>query len=412
MFPLFFTPLSIVLLSVAFLLAVWVLVAGWNAARMVARAPLPLTHDSLSDSYFSIAQGEVGAPAAIADEPALSVVVYVTDSGESLRRMVELFTTQRTTFRYEIIAVCNASAKETAAFAKQFEDVKGLRFTFIPPETRNLSRRKLAFTVGIKAARGEVVLLTGSNLVPSSVGWFQLMAEPLLASGELKMVIGTSVFNFSSMKGLLGRYRSFLWVMDKCSSLAAALRHVPYRGDWENMALRRSFFFDAKGFASTVHIETGDDDLFIINSEVGSAVQAVVAPAAMPRADWGEWSDRIWNVQRAAYAFTASFLPRKPFLINGGVSLCNWLVLLCLAAAAVAPLLAPVFSWLPAGVAFLMYVAFLSLQICFYKGAALRLMQPSLLLTMPLCLLWRPFGNLIYRFSHRETMRRNYTWQH
>lgn len=409
--PLFFTSLSLILIFIALLLAAWILIVGWNSARLTARAPLPLTPESLSDNYFSLANGVLGQPENIGEKAKLSVVVYVTDHGDSLHKMISQFTAQRTSFRYEMIVVCNASARETAAVAEQYSGIKGLRFSFIPPEAQNLSRRKLAFTVGIKAAEADVVLLTGSNVEPSSAGWFQLMAEPLLTNTELEMVIGTSRFDFSSMKGLSRRYRSFLWVTYKCSSLGASLNHEPYRGDWENIAMRRQFFFNAKGYAGTVHIETGDDDLFICESGVGSAIETVLAPAAMPEAVWGEWASRIWNVQRSAYTFTSRWLPRKPFLIMGATSLCNWLLLLALIASAMAPLLEPVFTWLPAIVAFFMWVCFEALQILFYRAAAGRLMQPRLMFLLPLFMLWRPIGNFIYRLTHRDAIHRNYTWQ-
>lgn len=409
--PLFFTPLSLILLFVGLALAIWVLAAGWNAARATAHAPLHLTPDSLSDSYFSIADGIVGEETAISDTPRLSVVVFVTDRGNSLDDMIREFTAQRTTFRYEIIVICNASARETAQIAERFENLKGVRFTFIPPESRNLSRRKLAFTVGIKAAEGEAVLLTGSNVVPSSAGWFQLMGEPILENGDTNLVIGTSRFDFSAMKGMVKWYRSFLWVTDKCQSLASSLAGNAYRGDWENMAIRRSFFFENKGYAHTIHIETGDDDLFICQSNCGDSVATVLAPAAMPEAEWGEWTARIWKEQRIAYDFTRRWLPKKPFLIKGSVSLCNWLLLIVLVAASLAPLFAPAFSWLTAMVAALMWISFQIIQIIFYRRAAARLMQPRLWLSVPLFTLWRPVGNFIFRHRNREAIHRNFTWQ-
>lgn len=409
--PLFFTPLSLILLFVAFALAVWVLAAGWNGARATAHAPLPLTPESLSDSYFSIADGIVGEPAGITDRPRLSVVVFVTDRGNKFDNIIREFSAQRTTFRYEIIVVCNASARETASIAERYADMTGVRFTFIPPESQNLSRRKLAFTVGIKAAEGEAVLLTGSNAVPSSHGWFQLMGEPILGNSETNLVIGTSRFDFSSMKGVDRRYRSFLWVTDKCQSLASALAGRPYRGDWENMALRRSFFFDRKGFAHTIHIETGDDDLFIYHSDCGDSTVAVLAPAAMPEAEWGEWTSRIWKEQRIAYDFTRRWLPSRPFMMKGSVSLCNWLMLFAVIASSLAPLLAPVFSWLPAIVAVLMWISFQIIQIIFYRRAATRLMQPRLWISVPLFTLWRPIGNFIFRNRNREAIHRNFIWR-
>ncbi len=418
---------SIILLLVALAAAAWALICGWSAARAVAHAPLPLTPENLEDCYFSLETDNAETTA----DPKLSVVVYVSDPTTGLEEHIRRLMAQRTLWPYELIIVCNASARETAAMSERMSALKGVRFTFVPPEALNLSRRKLAFTVGIKAARGEAVLLTAPEMAPSSEGWFQLMGNPILENPYTDLVIGSTRFDFSVMGHFKGLYRGFLWVTDKCQSLAGALASKPYRGDWGNLAMRRSFFFDSKGYGSTLNIETGDDDVFISRMADGDRTEVVLAPAAMPLADWGEWTDRIWTEQRVAYDFTSRLIPNRPFLIKGATSFCNWIVLLCCltvpACSALSLLLreSPLFEtgffpspteaflfWLPSIIAGLLLICFGIIQIILYGKAARRLMAPNAGLLLPLFMLWRPFGNLLFRQRHSEALKRNYTWQH
>ena len=45
--------------------------------------------------------------------------------------------------------------------------------------------------------------------------------------------------------------------------LSFALNGLAYMGVGRNLAYKKSIFFDNKGFASHIHIPSGDDDLFI-----------------------------------------------------------------------------------------------------------------------------------------------------
>lgn len=406
--------ITYIVLAVGLLAAFIGLGPCWRPGRKVASAPLPLTPEGLEDNFFSLAD----APPDESETPYLSVVVYAFDRSDTLDTLIRSLTAQRTLFPYEVIMVCNASSRETAALAERFADIPGLRFTFIPPEAHNLSRRKLSFTVGIKAARGTVVLLTGSNMEPSSAGWFQLMAQPFREDPGLGIALGATRFSFTHTYGLVRRYRQFLFVGGICQGLGAALEGKPYRGDWGNLAMRRSLFFDLKGYASTINIETGDDDLFVYQAaESGASAQVVLAPGAIPESHWGESAPRIWKDRRIAYDFTRRWLPNRPFMRAGLLSAMQWTVLLASVAGALLPLvfgdcpqLALPLPWMGVALGGVLWVGFESLQIGFYRRAAQRLGMPRLLFTYPLFSLWRPLGNLLFMLTHRDSSRRNYTW--
>ncbi len=64
-------------------------------------------------------------------------------------------------------------------------------------------------------------------------------------------------------KGLLNKYIRFESMTIAIQYLGMAIRGIPYMGVGRNLAYRRSFFFDKKGFGSHTHVISGDDDLFV-----------------------------------------------------------------------------------------------------------------------------------------------------
>ena len=72
-----------------------------------------------------------------------------------------------------------------------------------------------------------------------------------------------------------------------------ALIGKPYMGVGRNLAYKKSLFFDNKGFATHLHLPSGDDDLFI--KEVASASNTAVSftyssqTLSVPKNNWKSW---------------------------------------------------------------------------------------------------------------------------
>lgn len=406
------------ILGVGLLFAILGLGIGWKAGRQMSRMPDPEIPD-LPEEDVSSTDTEVMEEGTKNGKPYLSAIVYAFDRSDRLGFIVEALASQRAEFPYEVIFVCNATARETAEIAEIYSGMPGVRFTFVPPESHNLSRRKLAFTVGIKAAMGEVVLLTGANMDVPSAEWFRLMARPFMESEDTGMVLGSVRFPFKGMHGLARLYRQYLFVMGKSQSLGSAIEGKPYRGDWGNLAFRKELFFKCKGFASTISIETGDDDVFVCEASRDVRTAVVLNPAAMPESRWGDSASRIWKEQRIAYGFTRRWLPQGPFLRQGFLSLSQWIVLAAAAASAVLPWLGPdcrflslPSPWVGTVAGGLLWIAFEGIQIFNYRRAAARLSMPKGGAAYPLFALWRPIGNMVFRILNRSSAHRNFTWNH
>ena len=101
--------------------------------------------------------------------PALSVIVLTSGcDAELLASNIPLMMSQNYP-DFEIIVV-NADASESVDDAMTLLQVEypQLRSTFIPDSTANVSKRKLGITLGVKAAKNDIVVVTSAKCRPQS----------------------------------------------------------------------------------------------------------------------------------------------------------------------------------------------------------------------------------------------------
>lgn len=340
--------------------------------------------------------------------PSATVVLYskVDDDrlAETLRRIYD-----QDYPRFSVVVVCDASFEHTEELAERFRtEFPGIHVTFIPPESHNLSRRKLANTIGVKAAQGEVVVTTVANIEIPSDRWLAGLVSPF-ADKDVEVVLGYSHIDFGEMKSVWRWYLQFDDTLVASRWIGTALDGDPYRGDGYNLAFRRDIFFRNKGYARTINLHYGDDDLFVDEIADGRNTRVVIGPDTILRTEWGNSSSRVWSLNKDRYDFTARWLPRAPFLKAGFVSCTQWLVTLLSAAAVAAGILSG--DFIAAGVGVLPWLALIGVDIASYRRAAARLESVRLWWAVYPFMMARPVVNFFFRMRHRRNSVKNYTWQ-
>lgn len=102
---------------------------------------------------------------------------------------------------YEIIVVDESSTDNTDDVLKLFRnDNSHLYSTFLPKPDRNVMRRRLAFTLGVKAAKYEWVIITSIDYRPTSEKWLETVAG--FTDSSTEMILGYT-------KGTTTRYQQF-----------------------------------------------------------------------------------------------------------------------------------------------------------------------------------------------------------
>jgi len=192
--------------------------------------------------------------------PPVSIVICARNEAKNLRKNLTSILEQDYP-NFEVIIVNDCSSDDTEIVLKQFLlKYKNLKTTFLREDEKFSHGKKLALTVGIKAAKNEWLVLTDADCMAASDQWLRKMANHM--TEDKNVVLGYGGYNYYN-NNILNQLIRFDTMFIGLQYLTFALAGVPYMGVGRNLAYRKSVFFSNKGFASHVHLESGDDDLFI-----------------------------------------------------------------------------------------------------------------------------------------------------
>ncbi len=333
--------------------------------------------------------------------PALSVIVYCKDSARALERMLPDVLAQNLDVPFEVIVATDGRSEHA-------EDVvtllsaqhKNLRMTYVPDEAHALSRKKLAVTLGIKAARYDYVVLTDANAQIASYDWLKLIGRHF-ADGK-DVVIGSA---FPAGDRRLRGMGNFNMLADKVTYLSSALAGKAYRGSECNMAFRRQLFFDNNGFTDSVGLHHGIDDIFL--SHIVRPGNYAVELSGQTQA--GINVDSVtgdYRTDRVRHEFTGRRLSHCYRRLMGVGSLLMWVWLGVTVAAGVVfmPEVLPLAALLFVGV---LWIVLTTVAWC---KAAKALHVPVKGWLVPVYMFMRPLSTLYMRLKGCMHRSANYTW--
>ncbi|MCD6598647.1 MAG: glycosyltransferase, partial [Bacteroidales bacterium] len=189
----------------------------------------------------------------------VSVVICAKDEAENLKKYLPVILSQHYP-DYEVIVVNDCSEDNTAEVLEEFEKkFAHLRTTIIKKDEKFTHGKKLALTIGIKAAKNEWLLLTDADCVPETPDWISGMQKNF--TNDTSVVLGYGGYFYK--KGLLNNYIRNDTLYTAIQYFSFAMAGIPYMGVGRNLAYRRSVFFENKGFSSHAKLASGDDDLFV-----------------------------------------------------------------------------------------------------------------------------------------------------
>ena len=194
---------------------------------------------------------------------------------------------------YEVIVVNDGSQDDTQQVLEQYAlQHPNLYLTFVPCDARVMSSKKLALTIGIKAARYEHVLLTDADCRPESRFWIRAMMQAFVQGGEgIEVVLGFGAY--FEQKTVLSSLISYDTLFNGLQYLGMAAAKHPYMGVGRNLAYKKDTFFRNEGFRGFLNERSGDDDLFVNKVATGQNTAIVCSPESItwspPKTTWYEW---------------------------------------------------------------------------------------------------------------------------
>lgn len=189
------------------------------------------------------------------NQPKVSVVIEAENEAEYLSELLPQILSQDYP-DFEVIVVNNGSTDETGILLERLElEHSNLYHTFLPHSRDKYGFRKMALTLGIKAAKGDILLFIESYSRPVSNQWIKLMTEKFTEDKDI--VLGYSKIN--KTKPFWTRIEAFDNLIFSLQYLSMALRANPFTGTYRNLAFRRNLFFENKGFSQFLYLENSED---------------------------------------------------------------------------------------------------------------------------------------------------------
>lgn len=193
--------------------------------------------------------------------PALSVVVIAHNQSHELRSNLPLILNQIYR-KFEVIVVDMNSKDDTKELLEHLEeDHANLHHTFTPATSRDISRQRLAITLGIKAATNDWIVLTQADCTPISHLWLRRMAETLNAHRAARMVVGYTRYN--KAQDYTERRMRFFRFWQQMLNLNYALTEGAYQHDGTNLLYSKELFLSHQGFASHSTLQTGATEIMV-----------------------------------------------------------------------------------------------------------------------------------------------------
>lgn len=242
----------------------------------------------------------------------VSVVISVRDDSEHLQQCLTSILEQDYPV-FEVIVINDGNNDESEEIILPLENkYNNLYHSFVPNTSKYLSRKKLAITIGIKAAKYDWIVVTEPNCMPASKQWLKTMARNFTSRTEV--VLGYS--NYLPDKSWLNRCICFDNLFQSMRYLGCAIIGKPYMGIGRNMAYRKELFYQQKGFSAHLNLQRGDDDLFINQIANKENTRVEISPEAIIQTSNIETAKK-WYADKIGYAGTASLLKGNQRLLLG-----------------------------------------------------------------------------------------------
>lgn len=196
----------------------------------------------------------------------VSIIVCAHDEEHNLRELIPVLL-QQDHPSFEVIIVDDRSNDTTFDFLlKETNNDHRLRMVHVNRVPEHVDAKKYALTLGIKAAHHERIVLTDADCRPENKNWISSMAKQF--DDDTKIVLGYSPYMVKP--GFLNLFIRFESLVTAIQYIAFALLKNPYMGVGRNLAYRKSFFLDNKGFNNLLPVTGGDDDLFVNQHATGA----------------------------------------------------------------------------------------------------------------------------------------------
>ncbi len=221
--------------------------------------------------------------------PPVTVIICAKNELENLQKNLPSILEQNYP-QYEVIVVNDNSQDGSNDFLSHLKSQYAhLKVIDILQESRTFKGKRLALGLGLKGAKNEWCLLTDADCAPAGSNWLNKMQRNFRAPKEIVLGYAPHL----KQAGFLNKCIRFETFFTAFQYINLALSGLPYMGVGRNMAYKKQFYFDNKGYMPQSDMISGDDDLFINKVASGKNTRIEIDSAtfmySMPKLTWQNW---------------------------------------------------------------------------------------------------------------------------
>lgn len=335
--------------------------------------------------------------------PPVTVIVYAKNESENLSRFLNTVL-QQDYPEYQVVVVNDGSTDESDDVLKRYENqYSHLYHTYIPENVKYLSRKKLALTVGIKAAKHDLLLFTEANCRPLSNLWIRQMVRNF--SPEVDIVLGFCAYE--NRKGFLHKLAAYDNLLTGLQYLSSALAGRPFMGFGKNLAYRKELFFKHKGYSHTLNLHAGEDDLFVNQFATPQNTRVEYSPESITQmAPYERF--KVWKEMKVSRAATMKYYRGHQlafYRIN------DWVMYLLLAAIAGLIVAGVTGNPVVAAIGVALYIIRYMVKAAIFRKAAVMLQQKPQAGWLPLVEVIQPVYSVYVRIYRIFRGKNDYTFR-
>ncbi|OEK01466.1 hypothetical protein BFP97_08005 [Roseivirga sp. 4D4] len=220
--------------------------------------------------------------------PSVSIIIAARNEDENLAKLIRALHDQDHP-DLEVIIVNDRSTDNSETIIetsiRNKPHFKQIKIDHLP---EGWTGKKHALSLGIQAAKNDILLFTDADCIPKSSQWASLMAGAFKETTAI--VLGFSPYQ--KVAGFLNRFIQFETLLTGLQYLGLSAIGRPYMGVGRNWAIRRNSY-DLDYLASMAHIVGGDDDLMINHIATKDNTINITLPSSQtiskPKHTWHEY---------------------------------------------------------------------------------------------------------------------------
>lgn len=239
--------------------------------------------------------------------PDISVIICAKNESVNLTHNLPYILNQNYPGNFEVIVVNDSSTDDTEYILLNLKK-KYNKLNYVKTNSYNkiLKGKKLALSIGIKAAKYDRFIMTDADCIPAGNEWLKLMSQGF--ANNKQIVLGVGLYKPSS--GFINAWQRYDTYKIATLYLAFAIRGIPYMGVGRNIGYTRKLYNKVGGFVSHANLLSGDDDLFVRDAADKNNVSIVTNPNSFTFSDSCK-TFKSWRIQKKRHLSTSPIYKLK-----------------------------------------------------------------------------------------------------